>query len=197
MKKVLFRILLFSIICSMVFFIARCSNKYIKTSTNALNNNFVNDIETTISSEPKKIISRGELKTSGLYMLEDGTMDPSIDLMSTDMTYTSSCNLYKKIITNMLDYNKYKNRIKIPDMNESDFEKSFLVIVANENLRHFDYEKDLIIYDVYSDDSVTHIIMKQRENPNLEINQAYLNNVFYAIVDNSQLKEKSDIVIEQ
>ena len=171
--------------------------RYNKKNDQDLNNNFVNDIETTISSEPKKIISRGELKTSGLYMLEDGTMDPSIDLMSTDMTYTSSCNLYKKIITNMLDYNKYKNRIKIPDMNESDFEKSFLVIVANENLRHFDYEKDLIIYDVYSDDSVTHIIMKQRENPNLEINQAYLNNVFYAIVDNSQLKEKSDIVIEQ
>lgn len=172
LKKVLLRLLLLSIICIIVFFIERYSHKYIETSTDTLTNdfvnssNFANSIDTYIDNEPKKIISRGELKTSGLFKLKDGTMDSSIDLMVTDM-------------------------------NESDFEKSFLVIVADENLKHFDYEKDLIIYDVYSDGSVTHIIMKQRENPNLEVNQVFLNNVFYAIVDNSQLNESSDIVIEQ
>ena len=67
-----------------------------------------------------------------------------------------------------------------------------MVIVANENIRDDD-ETDLMIYNVVGDDTKTHIIMKQKENSTINGE----NNVFYAIVDRSELKENVDVTIEK
>ena len=48
------------------------------------------------------------------------------------------------------------------------------------------------ITNVYANDSTTNIIMKQKENPNMNDTT----NVWYAIVDKSQLKDKVKIIIE-
>ena len=100
-----------------------------------------------------------------------------------------------QIVQNIDDYNKYIDRISIPKMNESDLENSALIVVVNEHTRA-DNEKDLMIYDVYSDETTTYIVMKQKENPNLTIHQELLNNVFYAIVDKSIIKENVQVMIK-
>ena len=48
------------------------------------------------------------------------------------------------------------------------------------------------ISNVYADETTTNIIMKQKENPNMNDTT----NVWYAIVDNSQLKDNVKITIE-
>ena len=107
-----------------------------KNNTNSLSNDSeqnINIIEnnTALNSIIKE---RGEIKTSGLYNY-NGDMSYENDLMQNDMIYHTECSLYHKIITNMSDYNKYKERITIPDMVESDFNNTFLVIIADETLR--------------------------------------------------------------
>lgn len=100
----------------------------------------------------------------------------------------------KKIIgisTFMEDYNKYAERIEIPEMTEQNFKDVFLLVVSNENVRE-ESEVDLEIFDVIANDNTMNIIMKQKENPNYQ-NQT---NVFYAVVDNSVLKDNITIEIE-
>ena len=101
-----------------------------------------------------------------------------------------------KIITNMQDYTKYKERIDLPNLTEKDFENIFLVVVSNENIRP-DNEKDLLIYDVYATDDTTNIIMKQKSNPNLALTDQAQNNVFYAVVDKIQLRNSAKVIIEK
>ena len=150
-----------------------------------------NIIVNEISSSDTNIKQRGELNTRGLFELGDGKSSYETDLMANDKTWNQETSLYYKIITNMEDYNKYKDRIILPEMNDSNFEKAFLVIVANENIRSED-ETDLMISNVISNDTTTQIIMSQKENPS-----AYnINNVFYAIVENVQLKENIEVKIE-
>ena len=68
-------------------------------------------------------------------------------------------------------------------------------------------ETDLLIYEVVADDTTTHIKMRQRENPVVYTDEGSLrsssdriyysdNNVFWAVVDNSQLRDKADVTIE-
>lgn len=148
-----------------------------------------NEINTEINKESTNIKERGELNTRGLFELSDGVSSYEINLMANDMNWDVKTSLYYKIITNEDDYNRYKARITLPEMNN--FEKEFLIIVANENIRSED-ENDLIISEVISDDTTIQIIMKQKENPS-----AYsINNVFYAVVENIDLKENIEIKIE-
>lgn len=46
---------------------------------------------------------------------------------------------------------------------------------------------------IVSDETTTHIIMKQKENSTINGE----NNVFYAIVDKSELKENVDVIIQK
>ncbi len=169
-----------------------------KNNTNSLSNDSeqnINIIEnnTALNSIIKE---RGEIKTSGLYNY-NGDMSYENDLMQNDMIYHTECSLYHKIITNMSDYNKYKERITIPDMVESDFNNTFLVIIADETLRKDLKETNLMIYDIYSDETTTYIIMKQKDETKLNVDQELLNNVFYAIVDKSLLKDNVKVEIEK
>lgn len=157
--------------------------------------------------QPSYIRDRGELEgNTGLISL-NGNYGYENSLLDNDMT-GNSCALYHKIITNMEDYNKYSSRIDIPKMTAIDFEEHFLVIVANENLKP-ENEVDLYVYDIRVDDTTTHIVMKQKENPiirevtsgtrradGIKRNYESDNNTFWAIVDKSRLKDTVDVIIE-
>lgn len=199
-KKIIIIIILISCIVLGIELYHIKNMQFVETSTsnNVITNFSNNNLEntTTINNSSFSYIKeKGELNTSGLYKYND-SFAYEYDLMQNDMIYHYNCNLYHKIITNIDDYNKYKNRIEIPEMSESDFENLFLIIISNENLRKDD-EKDLMIYDIYANETTTNIIMKQKENPRLDINQELLDNVFYAIVDKSQLRSTVEITIEK
>ena len=139
------------------------------------------------------IKQQDEVNSRGLFDTGDGITTYETDLMANDMVWDSEPRLYHKIITNMDDYSKYKSRVsQLPDMTENDFNESFLVIIANENIRQL-HEQDLTIYNVLADETTIHITMKQKENPNYNND----NNIWYAIVDKSQLRDNVDVKIEQ
>lgn len=166
--------------------------------TNSLNNNSElndNTIENN-NSLASNIIKRGEIKTSGLYNY-NGDLSYENDLMQNDMIYHTECSLYHRIITNINDYNKYKERISIPDMVEDDFNNNVLVIIADETLRHDLKETNLEVYDVYSDETTTYITMKQKDETKLDVDQELMNNVFWAIFDKSQLKDNIIVTINK
>lgn len=150
-------------------------------------NEFINK-----QDEIEFIKKQDEIESRGLFDLGDGITTYETDLMQNDMIWNSKSGLYHKLITNNVDYEKYKSRIsELPGVSEINFDENFVVIIANENIRQMN-EKDLTIYNVTADDTTTHIIMKQKENPNYN-NE---NNIWYAIIDKSLLRDKADITIE-
>ena len=133
-----------------------------------------------------------KIETRGLFDDGRGYTDYETDLMANDMTWQDDVRLYYRTITNSNDYEKYKSRIPtFPEVSEINFDENFIVIIANENYRDYD-EIDMEISNVYADETTTNIIMKQKENPNMNDTT----NVWYAIVDNSQLKNNVKITIE-
>ena len=139
------------------------------------------------------IKKQDEVKSRGLFDLGDGRTYYEIDLMANDMTWNEKTSLYHRIIDNITDYEKYKSRInEFPNADEIDFNENFVVVIANENIRQ-PHEKDLTIYNITADENTTHIIMKQKENPYYNAE----NNIWYAIVDKSLLRESADVIIEQ
>ena len=138
------------------------------------------------------IKNQDKMETRGLFDDGRGYIDYETNLMTNDMTWQDDVRLYYRTITNSNDYEKYKSRIAtFPEVSEINFDENFIVIIANENYRGFD-EIDMEISNVYADETTTNIIMKQKENPNMNDTT----NVWYAIVDNSQLKDNVKITIE-
>lgn len=138
------------------------------------------------------IKKQDKMETRGLFDDGRGYTDYETDLMANDMTWQADVRLYYRTITNSEDYEKYKSRIStFPEVSEIDFNENFVIIIANENVRDFD-EIDMEISNVYADESTTNIIMKQKEDPNMNDTT----NVWYAIVDNSQLKDNVEVIIE-
>lgn len=138
------------------------------------------------------IKKQDKIETRGLFDDGRGYTDYETDLMANDMTWQDDVRLYYRTITNFNDYEKYKSRIPtFPEVSEINFDENFIVIIANENYRDYD-EIDMEISNVYSDETTTNIIMNQKENPNMNDTT----NVWYAIVDNSQLKNNVKITIE-
>lgn len=197
MKKII-EVILVLIVIAIGIYLGKNTIDIEKNNTNSLSNDSkqnINIIENNAVLN-STIKERGEIKTSGLYNY-NGDMSYENDLMQNDMIYHTECSLYHKIITNMSDYNKYKERITIPDMVENDFNNTFLVIIANETLRKDLKETNLMIYEIYSDETTTYIIMKQKDETKLNVDQELLNNVFYAIVDKSLLKDNVKVEIEK
>lgn len=140
----------------------------------------------------KYIKKQEEITSRGLFDLGDGITTYETDLMANDMTWNQKPRLYHKIISDEEEYNKYKSRInELPNLEEIHFEENFLLIIANENVRQL-HEKDLTISEITADETTTHIIMKQKENPDYNND----NNIWYAIVDRSLLRENADVSIE-
>lgn len=138
------------------------------------------------------IKKQDKMETRGLFDDGRGYSNYETDLMANDMTWQDDVRLYYRAITNSTDYEKYKSRIStFPEVSEINFDKNFIIIIANENYRDLD-EIDMEISNVYADETTTNIIMKQKENPNMND----MTNVWYAIVDNSQLKDNIKIRIE-
>ncbi len=202
MKKFFINFIIFLIIIIILIFIGRYVYNFTKSdSKNTENSNSTNTSNIINNNEYTEEIStnikqRGEFNTRGLFDLGNGISDYTTDLMANDMVYNAENALYHKIITNMQDYTKYKERIDLPNLTEKDFENIFLVVVSNENIRP-DNEKDLLIYDVYATDDTTNIIMNQKSNPNLALTDQAQNNVFYAVVDKIQLRNSAKVIIEK
>ena len=138
------------------------------------------------------IKKQDKIETRGLFEDGRGYSDYETDLMANDMTWQEDVSLYYRAISNETDYEKYKSRVSaFPEISEINFNENFIVIIANENFRDFD-EIDMEVSDVYADKSTTNIIMKQRENPNMDDTT----NVWYAIVDKSQFRDNVKIIIE-
>lgn len=139
------------------------------------------------------IKKQDEVNSRGLFDLGDGHTYYEIDLMANDMIWNAKPRLYHRIIDNSKDYEKYKSRInEFPNVDEIDFNENFVVVIANENIRQ-PHEKDLTIFNITADENTTHIIMKQKENPDYNAES----NIWYAIVDKSLLRESADVIIEQ
>ena len=139
------------------------------------------------------IKKQDEVNSRGLFDLGDGHTYYEIDLMANDMIWNTKPRLYHRIIDNSKDYEKYKSRInEFPNVDEIDFNENFVVVIANENIRQ-PHEKDLTIFNITADENTTHIIMKQKENPDFNAES----NIWYAIVDKSLLRESADVIIEQ
>lgn len=138
------------------------------------------------------IKKQDKLMTMGVFEERKGYSNAETDLTQIDMTYQKDVRLYRRAITNAEEYEKYKRRIpEFPENAEINFNENFIVIIVNENIRTSD-EIDMIISNVYADESTTNIIMKQKENPNMNDTS----NVWYAIIDKSQLRENVEITIE-
>ena len=135
------------------------------------------------------IKKQDKIETRGLFDDGRGYTDYETDLMANDMTWQDDVRLYYRIITNSNDYEKYKSRITtFPEVSEINFGENFIVIIANENTRDFD-EIDMEVSNIYAEDETTNIVMKQKDNPDMNDKT----NVWYAIVDNSQLKDNIKI----
>ena len=120
-------------------------------------------------------------------------MDDESVISIDDMLFDQNSKLHYKIITNMEDYTRYKKRIdELPNMTEDSFNENFLIVLANTFFRQL-HEKDLDIYEITSDETTTHIIMKQEDNPDYNKKT----NVWYAVVDKSLLRENIKLKIEQ
>lgn len=142
------------------------------------------------------IKEKNSIHSNAIFDNGTGMIDYETDLSQNDMFINANCTLYHKIITNMEDYNKYKERIsELPEMSEERFRKSFLIIVAN-NIRRQPHERDLELYDITVDETTTHVIMKQKENPDYSQDYSKKNNIWYAVVDRSLLKEYLETKIE-
>lgn len=138
----------------------------------------------------KYIRKEEQVESRGLFDDGSGITTYETDLMANDMIWHDDTRLYHKIITNMEDYSKYKQRVsQFPNMTEDDFKQSFIVVLANENFRE-PQEKDMHIVDVLCDENTTYVTLKQKENPNYNDET----NIWYAVVDISQLRD--NIVIE-
>ncbi len=136
--------------------------------------------------------------THSTVIFDNGTgmIDYETDLSQNDMFINANCTLHHKIITNIEDYKKYKERIsELPEMKEEDFNKTFLIIVVN-TIRRQPHERDLELYDITADETTTHVIMKQKENPDYSQDYSKKDNVWYAVVDKTLLKENLETVIE-
>ena len=133
-----------------------------------------------------------QIASRGLFDDGSGHTSYEIDLMSNDMTWHDDTRLYHKIIANIDDYNKYKSRVtELPNMTEQDLNENFLLVIANENYREAQ-ELDIHISEVYCDNNNTYITLKQKENPNYDDDT----NIWYAIIDKSQLRDNINIKIE-
>lgn len=140
----------------------------------------------------KFIKKQDKMETRGLFDDGRGYTDYETDLMANDMTWQNDVRLYYRTITNSNDYEKYKSRIStFPEASEINFNENFIIIIANENYRDLD-EIDMEIINIYADQSTINVIMKQKENPDMND----ITNVWYAIVDKSQLKENTKITIK-
>lgn len=138
------------------------------------------------------IKEKNSVDTVKTFGVGESYIDDESVISLEDMFLNPNDILHHKIITNINDYNRYKKRIKeLPEMTESNFDENFLVVVANTMFRQ-PHERDLELYDVTADETTTHIIMKQKENP--DYNKK--GNIWYAVVDKTLLRENVETKIE-
>ena len=188
MKRLL-KIFLSLVIIMMMIILCGCSSDKIFNLDKKANLKEKSNKE-EISDKKEYIKMKGEMYSRELFE-KDGDLSYENSLLDNDMIYYDETRLYYKIISNVEEYNIYKERIELPKMEDNDFKENFLLILSNENLRNED-EIDLEISDVIINNDTMHIIMKQKENPDYDSET----NIFWAVVDNSMLKNEVAVEIE-
>lgn len=141
--------------------------------------------------EKNYIKESGEIQATDLYHVAGGNQVENNDF-EIEMTLDKNSNLFYKAITNLGDYKSYQENFNLPELDESDFQKYFVIIVYNNIKRDLD-ETDLYISKVYSEESKTYVIMKQKDNATTFA----INNIFYAIVEKSELGNSISVEIEK
>lgn len=184
MKSLKFVIIL--IVAVLVFIISFIIGCNLREKLDAKGDNIIENKDVSVN-----VLKTDKFETSGLFELADGTSRYEADLVANDMFWNSKVRLYHKIITNKEDYNKYKERVpQLPEIANINFEKEFVIILVNENVRDKN-EDNLYISDVNLSNDVTNIYLKQKE----EVNQSNRYNGWYAIVDKTQLSENINIIV--
>lgn len=134
-------------------------------------------------------IQQGKTVSNGLGDIDEVTRE---SLLNNDMKWDKENAFYYKIIKNIEDYTKYKNKIEyLPHMQNEDFESESLLIMTSIFPRNPD-ENNLEIINITDNEDTTFIKLDQSEN----IKKEDFNNVIYAIIPNKQLKENIEIEIE-
>lgn len=111
------------------------------------------------------------------------------DFISKNMKYSENANVNYRIITNLKDYAIFKDKENnLPDMSENDFKDSFIVIFFKSGSSD-PHRSDLTISEITSDEKNTYITIKSDENPDID----KTSEVFYAVVDNTLLRENISI----
>ena len=150
--------------------------------------------ETLSLFKPKEktyVKEHGELHPTSLLYVADGKPVNNEDLTK-EMVAEENANLYYKIITDLDGYSKYQSALDLPELTEQEFQNYFVIVIYNEKERDLD-ETDLYISKVYFEDATTHIVLKQKDNAS----SFALNNVFYGIIEKSQLKDHLVIEVDK
>ena len=138
------------------------------------------------------IKSKDAIASKDIFKVED---NPAVFYdfeITKNMEYNEYLHLYYKVITNMEEYNTFKNKEnKLPELTENDFIQNAMIIVLSASPRE-PHETDLTISEVKSDETTSYIIVKQNNNPNYESE----NNMLYMIVDKTVLKENVKLEME-
>ena len=141
--------------------------------------------------EKTYIKESGEIQATDLYYVAGGNKVEDTNLEN-DMSFDNVSNFFYKIITKPDTYIKYKDFFDMPEVSENDFQNYFVIIIYNKDERALD-ETDLYISKIYIEENITHIVMKQKDNASAFA----LNNVYYAIAENSQLTDAISIDIDK
>jgi len=157
-----------------------------------------------IYNEYIKMSGTAEMDSPTMYF-DSGELDLEEDLIKTeeDKEYYEKNRIemssieaggntyYYKTISNIEDYNKYKEKLsQLPEMSSEDFNNNFFVLVGI-NGRTYSI-RGLTISDVSADKSTTYIKIKQKENPEYEDDDE----IIYSIVDKSLLRENAKLDVE-
>lgn len=102
-------------------------------------------------------------------------------------------NVYYKIISNIDDYNLFKEKEgKLPEISKDDLEENMLLVIFKSGQGQ-PHEMDLEITDINYDESNTYIVLEQKENP--DFNKT--SNLIYAIIDKKAIKDNIKINLKE
>lgn len=132
------------------------------------------------------------INSRGLFDSGDGITNYETDLTQNDMKYSEESELLYKVITNMNDYQKYKERVNsLPEMTQDDFNTEFLLIMTWRVEREI-HQTDLKVNNIIAEDNATYIYLAQKENANINSK----NNIIYAVISKEKLKDNIVILTE-
>ena len=137
------------------------------------------------------IKKQGQTEAKQLFLIREGPFEGtySSNYVHQNMIYSEEARVYYKIITNITQYNEYKNKVnELPEITETDFNNNFIIIIVKSGIDS-PHRNDLTISNINADETKSYITLKQKENPNYDKAEELI----YALVDKSLLREEVEI----